>query len=489
MDHEPVAHGGESTALLQEESQRENGTHQDDVNQIKQDFAPQYVLPVALLAALAMASTAATAYFAFATLLCKDPRRCEGTETSNYAKAVAAATSSANILGTFALGYLQKLSTRNRKRGLLLWMICRSMSAVVLVIGVYIKNIFVALSARIFEGLASDNLLHFSLNALYAQSSDKKTASSLISYSLALYMVGISVSPFIAGLLKDFTMSFFMALGFFVIAVSYLQICLPKGVSEKRQIQGPENRGLVSERMNPEDRSTTQRAIYALKKALKTGISPLLPFRRRPTYLFIGFSLCSYNVVQSYIFDALLVHTSIKFGFSAKENGLIITIVHSIAATYVFASLYLVSRVISRLRARQSTQDGRSRPQAKERDLTLATMSLAVQCVSLMFLGFADQVAHIYIITVFLAIGLPTPSFIKAYFMSLFKVLDRPVALAALGMMETLGSVIGPLLLGSLQGYFAASGVVFFAAAGLAATSLVLLCMGAWLIIFTTSAV
>lgn len=93
------------------------------------------LLPVALLVALAMASTSATAYFAYAALLCKDPRRCQSREAGRYAGFVAASTSIANVLGLCTLGYLQKLAITHRKRGLLLWMMCRSMSAVMLLLG------------------------------------------------------------------------------------------------------------------------------------------------------------------------------------------------------------------------------------------------------------------------------------------------------------------------------------------------------------------
>jgi hypothetical protein len=97
--------------------------------------SPKLFLPIALLFALAMASTAATAYYAYATILCTDPRHCSGTETSRYAGIVAAATCVANSLSMSALGYLQKLVTLNKKRCLLLWMLCRAMSAVMLLAG------------------------------------------------------------------------------------------------------------------------------------------------------------------------------------------------------------------------------------------------------------------------------------------------------------------------------------------------------------------
>lgn len=98
------------------------------------DVVSGYVLPLAFLASLAMASTAATTLFAYAALLCKDSRHCKENETSHYAGFTAGATSISNIVGMAALGYLQKIAA-NGKAGLMLWLTCRSMSVAMLLVG------------------------------------------------------------------------------------------------------------------------------------------------------------------------------------------------------------------------------------------------------------------------------------------------------------------------------------------------------------------
>ncbi|GAW14667.1 hypothetical protein ANO14919_040700 [Xylariales sp. No.14919] len=480
MERDEAAFGRETTALLRETDVEI--THHLPPNDTKvaerRGFDPYYVLPIAPLAALAMASTAATSYYAFATLICNDPQRCQGDEIVRYAGFVAGATCTANILGMSSLGYLQKLSTRNRKRGLLLWVICRAMSAVVLLVGVSVESIYVALSARIFEGLASDNLLHFNLNAVYAQAPSTEQASSLISYSLAFYMIGISVSPFVTGLFNNFTTSFLLALGLFVVAIVYIHIYLPMSTyrGERTTISS-----LIQEAQAARSRRR-KRFSATLTTLFKTALSPLEPFKQRPTYLFIGLSLFSYNVIQSYIFDALLVHTSIRFGFSAKGNGLLITTVHSVAAFYVFTSLYLIPKIARYFQARSGFQASSPGLQTRERDLVMAKFSLTIQILSLTALGLANEAKQIFPIAVLLAFGLPIPAFIKAYFLTLFDGEQRPVALAVLAMMETVGGVVGPLLLGCLQSHFGASGGVFLSAAGLAGSSLILLSIGGFII-------
>ncbi|KAH7303237.1 hypothetical protein B0I35DRAFT_333669, partial [Stachybotrys elegans] len=398
-------------------------------------------LPIALVAALAMASTAATAYFAYATLLCKDPRHCSDTEMSRYAGFVAAVTCISNLLGILALGPLQSIAAANRHLGLLIWMLCRPMSAVMLLLGVYTKNTYVAISGRLFEGLASDNLLHFTLNSLYAQAPD---GSALISYSLALYMMGISVSPFIAGFF-NFTVSIFMALGLFVVLVVYL-LCVPASQTN------------LSAAVMPEGQEDSNDA-GAVGKLAATLLSPLSPFRTHPKHLLVGLCLFTYNIIQSYIFNALMIHTSVQFAFTGRENGYILTIAHSVAALYICASLYLAqSKSLAAVETRKQ-------------DSILALVSLTIQSLSLAGLGFANQPYQIYLITVLLAIGLPTPSYIKGYFVHLYEDDEKVAALAALAVMEMLGSVLGPIVFGGLQSYLASSSI-FFVAAGLGGVSL-----------------
>ncbi|PVI02649.1 hypothetical protein DM02DRAFT_474297, partial [Periconia macrospinosa] len=398
------------------------------------------LLPIALFAALAMASTAATAYFAYATLLCKDAHHCKGDETTRFVRLVAMAVCVSNLLGLSALGHLRKLVTTNRKLGLMFWILCRSLSVVTLLVGgefpvsmytnqISVKNIYIALFGRVFEGLASDNLLHFTLNAVYAQSKTPDQVLSLISHSLALYMIGISVSPFAVGIFQNFTTSCFIALALFALSFVYLQLCIAEPTTPIRPAQQAQ-------------------PSYTIGTWIRTALSPLQPFYQKPARLLVGSSLFAYNMVQSYIFTALLVHTSLHFGFTGRENGFIISIAHSVASAYIFISVSLVPRVIRYFQQRQKSTTA---PASTPPSTLLALFSLLLQALSLASLGFATRPWHIYSLTIPLAIGLSSPSFIKAAFVSRFDGTERPAALAALAMMETLGSVLGPIMLGGLQ--------------------------------------
>ena len=93
------------------------------------------VLPLAFLAAMAMAATAATSLFTYASLLCNTPTHCDDSEQHAYAGAVAMASFAANVCGLLVLGPMETLSRRNHKAGLALWFGFRCMSVVMLVIG------------------------------------------------------------------------------------------------------------------------------------------------------------------------------------------------------------------------------------------------------------------------------------------------------------------------------------------------------------------
>ena len=93
------------------------------------------ILPLAFLASIAMAATAATSFFTYASLLCKRPTMCEHEEENKYAGAVAIASFVANVCGLLILRPLEKLSRHNHKGGIAVWFGVRSMSVVMLLIG------------------------------------------------------------------------------------------------------------------------------------------------------------------------------------------------------------------------------------------------------------------------------------------------------------------------------------------------------------------
>jgi len=105
-------------------------------------------------------------------------------------------------------------------------------------------------------------------------------------------------------------------------------------------------------------------------------------------------------------------------------------------------------------------------------------VSLIIQSISLLMVGLAMRIWHIYIVTVLLAVGLSMPSFIKAHAIELFNGQQKNEMLAALAAMEVMGDVLGPIAFSGWQVYDATGNSVFFGAAGTIAIAFMLFVFG-----------
>ena len=74
------AHSHEASPLLGRREEDTTRSLRPETRVIQTKFTPQLILPAALLAALAIASTESTSFYAYAMLLCHDPAHCEEDE-------------------------------------------------------------------------------------------------------------------------------------------------------------------------------------------------------------------------------------------------------------------------------------------------------------------------------------------------------------------------------------------------------------------------
>lgn len=328
----------------------------------------------------------------------------------------------------------------------------------------FIGNVSIVMSSQVFEGLASDNILHFNLNALYAREVDSNKTSRLIGSSLALYMIGISISPSVAGLLHNYTDSFIVSYGLFIGAFVYL-FCVVKVPPLRIPIRHTD--------ANPTPGVEDRR--FSLKKIVSHSLTPFYFIVQDVRSFSIGLVLFLYNTAQSYTFSAIMVHTSTQFGFSSRENGFIITLVHIVASLYLFCVLFIAPRLAKfRENGRKKdsplrSEEGDHQPRTATNAI-LALASLTIQACALLWFGLMSEAWQVYLASVFLAIGLAFPSFLKSDFASRFDLAQRPRALASLSAMEMTGSFVAPITLGSIQTlwpgnriFFAASGFAFLA--------------------------
>ncbi|KAI1176306.1 MFS general substrate transporter [Nemania sp. FL0916] len=405
------------------------------------------VLFLSFSASVAIAATAATTVYAYAFILCKDPTHCQDGEDASYAGATALATVIANGCGILALGPLQKIMKPRPK-------------------AVLYKSIALALVGRIFEGFATDNLLHFILSSIYISAGDTKKFSQLMGTSLGLYMLGMFSSPIIAGLLPSFFTSFIMALSVFFVSVVYIAFLVP--VVRQPQMSSA-----------PEPLSSASVTIFS---GLRSIIGPLVGLFSTRGSLLVGLALLFFNMSQAYLFTALMVFGSLRFSFTGKQNGFLISIAAGVSAIY----LLIVSHGIPKLRNWRKKHDPTEENVPSEEverfegfgwrrswnwDFFYAILSMLVQIMVLPCIAFTTAAWQVFAFVGLLALGLAAPSFIKSYGATLID--DGPAAVASWAMMESLGGLLSALVLGGWQNLMGVESV-FFVAAGLVGIAAVL---------------
>jgi len=305
----------------------------------------------------------------------------------------------------------------------------------------------------------------FKANRHYVQVQNREQISHLIGASLALFMTGISISPAVAGLFKDVFSTFFMALAIFGFTFVYLVIFVRFDTSDIYQ----SNRGPAEITTTfPEILKKEWRPWNILLSLQRTILSPLAPFQEKHVTLFSGIALLLYNMTHSYIFSLIMVHTSIYFGFTSKENGWILSIVHIVSACYLFIVLFGISRMTSQYRSQRDTKPPSSRSSfiLANRHALLTIISITMQAIALLGFANATKAWEIYSLSALVALGLATPSFMKSHFLGFFSPADATRAMAALTMMETFGSLLSPLFLGVWQTIWP-NHAVFYGALGL----------------------
>ncbi|CAI6334289.1 unnamed protein product [Periconia digitata] len=455
-----------------EESERTTSTHNPPTEHargrlIREEHINR-VLPVAFTASFAIAATSATTVFAYAHLMCKDPANCDEQERKPYAGVVAVATSIANVCGVLSVGLLRQWNTANPKFGLFFWLTCRGTSLLFLVAGLMLDSIYVAVAGRVFEGFATDNVLHYTLGAVYVKSEEPAMVARRFGTSLALYMSAMSMSPTIVTLLPDFGWSFGLAIAILGISLIYVALYVPTVDCATGRIS---------------DQQQFQHSLKAWSQRTKSILKSSRTFVRGPFTILPGMAIFLYNAAQAYLFPAIMVHASIRFGFTGTENGYLISIAALTSAIYLFAIMFAVPKCTKRFKTRPQQREDSDRDttgaRSDERSLTrrksdalYALTSMLVQVIVLPCIKLAGRPHELYGLVVLIALGLSAPSFIKSYAVTSTKAKDS--ALAGMAIMESLGGLVSPMVLGAIQS-FTNEGMVFIVASCLVAGAMLCL--------------
>ncbi|KAL6788091.1 hypothetical protein J3E68DRAFT_444741 [Trichoderma sp. SZMC 28012] len=316
----------------------DDGTQHDGINTRDSPLSTKLarVLPVPLLCSVALHMTAAPTIWVYAYLFCEHPEQCRDEEKRQYAGSVAAATAAANAVGLLALGYLARMVHWDARVGLMAWLLCRGLGVLGLELGVYLRSFTCALGGQILQGLASDNLLHFNLNSIYTRASSTEAVSVLMGSSLALYMIGMAIGPAIAGFFPSFEWTFIVAAALFGAIVPYIWVVMSSGNPKITHTLGN-----YQSQVNPESAPEAPPSKYNYLAAVLT---PARLFYERPKSLLQGLSLFFYNMVQGYLINLIFVFASVQLSFTSKENGLLLSLIAIVAASYLLEITVLIIR-------------------------------------------------------------------------------------------------------------------------------------------------
>ncbi|KAF3396086.1 hypothetical protein F1880_007221 [Penicillium rolfsii] len=403
-------------------------------------------VPIAFLISLGIHMTATSIVWAFAYLSCADPNNCQPDESRTYAGSVAAATALANTVGLLSLGYMKQVVQWNVRVSLVLCISCRALGVLGVFGGVFFRAFPCALIGQILQGLASDNLFHYLLNAIYVHADSLTTTSRLMGTSLACYMVGMAVGPLAAGWVPVVEWTFLLAIGIFLITATYVLLAIPPlRQTEERAMSGPLPRAGVA-----------------------TFLSPLQFFGDHPVAIWFGLSLFLYNTVQGYLVNLIFIFTSVQLHYSPQDNGMLLSLIAITAAGYLMSISFLIPKL------------ARGKQIPLWQDLGAATISILGQAGAAILL---TQSQHVYIAASVTAIGLATPSFVRSLVINQLEE-AKSQAVAGLALMESAGGLVSPIILGPWQA--AHPGVsAFYGVTGILIGSLGCLMVGAWALTWT----
>lgn len=263
--------------------------------------------------------------------------------------------------------------------------------------------------------------------------------SHFFGLSLALFMLGQALGSSVAGIFSDFRTSFVLAIGMFALCILYLFVVVPE--IELAGIPHDYTDDRVQESGDFEKSSSIKRIPgYALASLRSLFGEPKLWPSQLTLLLYFGGA--------SYALSAIMVYASLRFQFTVKENGWLVSIAATSGSVYLFGVLFILGKgcIASKVETRSfvSSQRRKLPPDFWLGILSLGLFTLIIPCV-----GLATQPWHLYPIVAVAAMGFSTPTFIRTYAVSL--VLDGTQAITNLAFMEASGALLSPLILGGVQ--------------------------------------
>ncbi|UKZ45812.1 hypothetical protein TrVGV298_000005 [Trichoderma virens] len=147
----------------------------------------------------------------------------------------------------------------------------------------------------------------------------------------------MAIGPAIAGFFPSFEWTFIVATTLFGAIIPYIWTVMSSG--------NPKNTHNVGKYQSPANPESAPEVPSSKYKYLAAVLAPAGLFYERPRSLLQGLSLFFYNMVQGYLFNLIFVFASVQFSFTSKENGLLLSLIAIVAASYLLVSLFIIPRL------------------------------------------------------------------------------------------------------------------------------------------------
>jgi len=284
-------------------------------------------------------------------------------------------------------------------------------------------------------------------------------------------MLGQALSPSIAGIFKNFRASFALAIVIFVLCIIYLLAFV--SLKEPEHVI-PDEICEEDEMPASSDNSETKLVSRAFLGLVDSLAYPLKALVTERVLWGAGLALFFFLAAISYIYPALMVFAAIRFNFTGRENGWLLSTAATSSSIYLFSSIFITAKVKSRKREYEVPFSPQRLAFGPNYWLSMASMALI--CLIMPFVAFSVQSWHLFLVVAVASMGLSAPSFLKSYAVSL--VTDGTQALTGLALMETVGALLSPMILGVMQSKFRED-LVFTITSAIVAMAMLLLTTGA----------
>lgn len=356
----------------------------------------------------------------------------------------------------------------------------------------------------VFLGIGS-NPLSFGLvsNMYVVDSVDEDIRTSMLSFVEGCGILGLFPSYWLGGWIterfQNTALVFWCKLGISIVAFLYTLLILPESFSKAHRREARERRQSSSD-------DPSQGRVSFWKRPLEVTLSVFGPLRclkpsRNPKtgrtnygLVIIGASQILLNTGNGFLGDAYLIYVTVLYGFKPDETGLVLTLLSAARAVVLTFGMPVLMNTVRPLITRrfekespgdeEAEADPQDTPETRSIyshrfDLWVARLAILYVAAVVVILGFLRDRTFVKFWFVVVALGAVMSPTMSSTVAACVPAVRSGEAMAAIDMVSSIGSLLGPLIIGAIMNMTVTGShpqVSFFVCAGfLVASASVLL--------------